>query len=134
MGNHFSCWLVVRNHAGRRWVDTHMYRFAIDFDAVAELHALADVGRFVVNRYSPLQDKLLHLKSRTQTGLRQNFVQLGRVGLWSEHALSNANIWINFISVKLSADDSVKGSQCNRFEYPMDFKRIGCSHKAKFIE
>ena len=81
VGHHFARRLVVRNHPRRGWVDAESNRFAIDLDAVAKLHTLANVGGLVVDADAPFQDELLHLQTRANARLRQHFVQLGGLRL-----------------------------------------------------
>ena len=87
VGHHLAGGLVVGNHPRRRRCDAHAQRLAIDLDRIAELNALADVGRLIVDRNAALQNQLLHLQARAQTGLGQHLVQLGAFGLGREHAL-----------------------------------------------
>jgi hypothetical protein len=53
--------LVVRDHTGRRRVDPHTNRLAVDLDRVAKLDALTNVCRLGVDRNSTFQNELLHL-------------------------------------------------------------------------
>ena len=75
VSHNLARWLVIRNHARWRWVNTQAHRFAIHFDCVAELDTLADVRRLCIHRNTPLQDELLHFQARSQTRLGQHFMQ-----------------------------------------------------------
>ena len=81
MRHHLSGGLVVGNNARRRRVNAHPDGLAIDLDGIAELNALPDVGGLGIHRNTPFQYQLLHFQPRTQAGLCQHFVQLGRFGL-----------------------------------------------------
>ena len=58
----FARGLVIRNDPGGRRVNTHPDRLAVDFDMVAKLDPLSDVGRFVIDGDAPFNDELLHLE------------------------------------------------------------------------
>ena len=84
--------LVVSDHTHGRWLDAEADRFAVDLDLVTILHALADMGGFVVYRDAPFQDHLLHLDARAQSGLGQHFVQLWCFGLRQKYPLGHWHI------------------------------------------
>ena len=84
--HHLAGRLVVSHDARRRRHDAHLHRLAVDLDVVAERDALADVRRLPVDARSASRIQLLHVAARADAGLRQHFVQLGRVGLGTQHA------------------------------------------------
>lgn len=104
MSHHLASRLVVRNHARRRRIDTHANGFAVDLDAVTKLDALADVSGLGIDRYPAFEDQLLHFKPRTQTGLSQNLVELGRFRQRRQNALGRRQGGIVLIGVKLPGD------------------------------
>ncbi|OGB49397.1 MAG: hypothetical protein A3F76_00265 [Burkholderiales bacterium RIFCSPLOWO2_12_FULL_65_40] len=61
--HHFPHRFVVSNHAGGRWINAVTNWFAIDLDLIPELNSLTNVRRFIVDRYPPLQDQLLHFQT-----------------------------------------------------------------------
>ena len=77
MGDHLAHRFVIRDDASRRRIDAKADRLAVDLDLVAELDALADVGRLVVYRDAALQDEMLHLEPGTEARLCKHLVQLG---------------------------------------------------------
>ena len=105
VGHHFTGWLVVRDHTWWRGCNAHFELLAVDLDLVAELHPLTDVGGHVVDRHMALGDQFFHLDARSQTRLRQHLVQLGRLGLWQQHAFAQALVFAGGLDVKLARHD-----------------------------
>src|SRR5690606_6131882 len=58
VGYHLTNRLVVSDDPCRRRVNPVANGFAIDLDLIAELDALADMGRLIVHRNAPLQNEL----------------------------------------------------------------------------
>ena len=110
MRDHLASGLVVGNDA-RRWrADLHADRLAVDLDGVAKLDALADVSGFGVDRNAAFQNQLLHFQARTESGLGQHLVQLGRFGQRRKHALE-FECAVFFVGVKLAGDDIFKADR-----------------------
>src|SRR4051812_18161241 len=68
--HNFTRGLVIRDHPGRRRVNTDPDGLSVDFYRVAKLDALTYVGRLSIYGNAALQYQLLHLKSRSETSLR----------------------------------------------------------------
>ncbi len=114
MRDHFAHGLVVRDHAGRRRRDAVADRLAVDLDLVAELDALADVGRLVVDGNAALENQLLHFEPRAEAGLRQHLVQFGRIGLGQQHALERRDFGAFFVGIELAGDDVREADRLGR--------------------
>ena len=113
-----ACGLVVSDDAGGRRVDPDVDRLAIDFNLVTVLHALADVGRLVVDHDAAFSDEFFHLQARAHARLRQHFVQLGRIGLGGEHTFAqiHRDVLGGFFVVKLTRHNIGQGDRfVNRF-------------------
>ncbi len=108
MSHHFTHRFVIGDDTGRRRVNAKSNGFAIDFDMVAKLNALTDVGRFVVDGNSPLHDQLLHFQPRSHASLSQYFVQLGGFDLGCQHPLRQGHLRNFFVRVELSRNHIVK--------------------------
>ena len=93
-------WLVVRNHARRRGIDAVADGPAIHFHLIAILNPLANVCRFVVDGNPPLKNKLLHLQPRTQAGLRQYLVKLGRFRLGRQHPFGHVRRLLHRLGIE----------------------------------
>ncbi len=101
----FAHGLVIGDDTRRRRIDAKADGLAVDLDLVAELDALAHVGRLVVDRDAAFKNELLHFKARSQPGLGQHLVQLGRIDLGQQHALGRRGIVALFGGVELARDD-----------------------------
>lgn len=108
VGNHFTHWLVVRNHPCRRRIDTNPDGLAIDLDVVTKLDALPNVGGFIVDRNPALHDELLHFQARPHAGLSQHLVQLGRFRHGRQHALGRHQLGQLLVGIELAGDDILK--------------------------
>ena len=54
VANNFTGWLVISENARRRRGNLETNGFAIDFDMISKLNALADMCRLIVDRNPPL--------------------------------------------------------------------------------
>ncbi len=66
------------------------------------------MGRLSVDRNTALQDQLLHLQARAHARLRQDFVQLGRLGLRLQHPLGGQGQLLLLLRIEDAADHIVK--------------------------
>jgi len=113
--DHFADRLVISQHARRRRCDAVADRLAVDLDLVAELDALAHMGRFVVDEDLAIGDELFHLEARTQTGLGQHLVQLGRFGLGLKHTLEGGKVLVLFVGIELAGNHIREQQRRRRF-------------------
>ncbi|MOA28919.1 hypothetical protein D3C78_1498970 [compost metagenome] len=63
MADDFAGRLVIGQHARFRRLDAKADGLAVDLDLVAVLHALAHVGRLVVDRNLAFEDELFHFQA-----------------------------------------------------------------------
>ena len=102
--HHFAGGLVVGDDAGRRWINLYADGFAVDLDGVAKLDALTDMRRLGIDGNPPFQNQLLHLQTRTQAGLGQHLVQLGRFWLGQQNPLGQVDRGVVFVGIELTGD------------------------------
>src|SRR6185369_5609657 len=104
IGDDFAHRLVIGDHPCRGRCDAETDGLAVDLDLVAELDALTDVGRFVVDGNPAFGDELLHLETRTQARLRQQLVQFGGIRLRREHPLGGRYLGTFHFGIELAGN------------------------------
>jgi len=102
---------VIGDHARRWWVNPHPHRLAIDFDGVAKLDALANVGGLTIDGNPAFQNQLLHLQPRTQPRLSEHLVQLGRLRLRRQDPFGQLERLIFLIGIELASDHVFESGQ-----------------------
>jgi hypothetical protein len=88
VGDDLAGRLVVRDDPRRRRHDAQAHRLAVDLDPIAERDPLAGVRRLAIDGDPAFLDRLFHVAARSDSGLRQDFVQLGRVRLRGQDSLA----------------------------------------------
>ncbi|MNL27241.1 hypothetical protein D3C87_1488190 [compost metagenome] len=100
MRYHFTHRLVISNDTRRRRINPIADGLAIDLDLIAKLDALSDMGRLIVNRDAPLQDKLLHLQARPESRLGKHLVKFGCFDLRQQNTFGRHQFCSRVVFVK----------------------------------
>ena len=86
MTNNFASGLVIHQHARRLLADTALDQLAVDAHLILRQDALADMGRFAIDRDASGDDQFFHIATRAQAGFGENLVQLRRIIIGSQVA------------------------------------------------
>ena len=71
--------LVIKQDFRSRLLSTAVQRPTVDPHLIGRSDALTDISRLAVDRHPSGDDEFLHFAPRTDTGISQQFVQLGRI-------------------------------------------------------
>jgi len=78
-GDYFAFRFVIDQHSRQAQLELELHQLAIDADLVFGTDALADVGRQAIDADAAGDDPFLEFAARTEAGIGQGLVQLGRV-------------------------------------------------------